>query len=667
MSSTELASSSVKSQKRQNKKDKKKKKKKKDKIPDHMSSWEDVSGNVPPSQLMYFKPESMRKYDFFRLLVKKTKKAVSSAETIPPSSSSTPAVATATTSSSSTHIKVVDGITKKASDLSVDDENILRLFRFFKMERLPANVTIYHQNDIAKEMRILLCGKVKLSQETITGITHTRFLEAVGSRFGENSLGGKKVRGETAVTEEPSTFLTLTHDSHLNMTQHMPNIARDIERALDDRKESTLAEVEWLGDFAAKIVPFVKIQMVPVGEVIFGEAPSLAGDDTDGKGTYPKPTSLSTSWEKNAARDMYIVSDGRIRLHTKGGDGWEMVLRRTDVFGIHSALFGSPRFVTATATKPCVLLKIDRKSLEKATRTYPALLNVFRAKAAIVSLQYLRPSPLFSGISDEHFTEVSNLFDVEERRVGRSLCDGNGFCVLVAGQTSEKTRRTSSGAMRGRVVRGFGSWFGHKNLLGNAKRGVVSNTTTALTPCVVMALSGDNFSRFLQLLPSRSVFEDHDDNGASECASKRVAVDDLVRPPFTKVGVVDAKPRSAEDLLMSHIVATRKKSVGGSDEITWKYRDPDGNVHGPFPTSQMKDWHNNNYLLPELPIRMCMDDHDEIAKTADASFRALSEWFPEDALAFKFAPVSRVSSPPGTDAGSGKESEKTTIPHSKSF
>ncbi len=40
----------------------------------------------------------------------------------------------------------------------------------------------------------------------------------------------------------------------------------------------------------------------------------------------------------------------------------------------------------------------------------------------------------------------------------------------------------------------------------------------------------------------------------------------------------------------------------GTEEPTWRYIDPDGNVQGPFSAREMHTWLESNYLQMELPI-----------------------------------------------------------------
>ena len=291
----------------------KKKKKKKDKGPPvHMSSWAEVSGNTSPSELMYFEKEKIEKYDFFRRVS--------------------------------------------------ENNDLAKLYDFFEMERVPKNKVLYRQNDVATDMRILLHGAVKLTAENVKGIGKEKIVKESGGHIGVNVLGGRKFRETTATTISASTFLILSTSAFESMVQMYPDFASDIEQALGDRKRSTFEEIEWLEPFTDRLQSVISVKMVAKGESIFDQAPSMTGDVGDGKGG-KTVSSIAASWGE--LRTMYIVSDGKVRLRSTQAGGWEMTLKRTDIFGIHGFLYGTPRIATATAMKPTVLLKFEMSSCKK--------------------------------------------------------------------------------------------------------------------------------------------------------------------------------------------------------------------------------------------------------------------------------------------------------------
>lgn len=71
---------------------------------------------------------------------------------------------------------------------------------------------------------------------------------------------------------------------------------------------------------------------------------------------------------------------------------------------------------------------------------------------------------------------------------------------------------------------------------------------------------------------------------------------------------------------------TAAKDAGS--EKKWWYKDPKGNVQGPFTTSQMKMWHEAGYFTPNLPL-----------KFGDAShFVPLRSLFPTTGVPFRTLP-----------------------------
>ena len=253
------------------------------------------------------------------------------------------------------------------------------------MERVPKNKVLYRQNDVAMDMRILLHGAVRLMTENVKGISKEKIVKESGGHIGLNVLGGRKFREATATTILASTFLILTTDAFEKMVQMYPDFASDIEQALGDRKRSTFEEIEWLEPFADRLLSAITVKMVAKGEDIFEQAPSMASNMGDGKGG-KTVSSTAASWGE--LRTMYIVSDGKVRLRSTQAGGWEMTLKRTDIFGIHGFLYGTPRLATATAMKPTVLLKFEMSSCKKIIESLAPLQRALDDRAKELSLQY---------------------------------------------------------------------------------------------------------------------------------------------------------------------------------------------------------------------------------------------------------------------------------------
>jgi hypothetical protein len=85
------------------------------------------------------------------------------------------------------------------------------------------------------------------------------------------------------------------------------------------------------------------------------------------------------------------------------------------------------------------------------------------------------------------------------------------------------------------------------------------------------------------------------------------------------------------------------------DGTMWEYKDPEGNIHGPFTLNQMRTWYQLNFFLPEVPMRLVEAksttaskvgfDIDEKEEEATSKFRPLSEIYPGGAaLAFTYVP-----------------------------
>jgi len=79
-------------------------------------------------------------------------------------------------------------------------------------------------------------------------------------------------------------------------------------------------------------------------------------------------------------------------------------------------------------------------------------------------------------------------------------------------------------------------------------------------------------------------------------------------------------------------------------EKVWWYKDPKGNVQGPFSSNDMRKWYNGNFFTSALPIRF----------RADGKFLPLGECYPDSSVAFTVQPKSQnLAPPPGLPAPRG--------------
>lgn len=79
-------------------------------------------------------------------------------------------------------------------------------------------------------------------------------------------------------------------------------------------------------------------------------------------------------------------------------------------------------------------------------------------------------------------------------------------------------------------------------------------------------------------------------------------------------------------------------------EKVWWYKDPKGNVQGPFSSNDMRKWYNGNFFTSALPIRF----------RADGKFSPLGECYPDPSVAFTVQPKSQnLAPPPGLPAPRG--------------
>ena len=81
-------------------------------------------------------------------------------------------------------------------------------------------------------------------------------------------------------------------------------------------------------------------------------------------------------------------------------------------------------------------------------------------------------------------------------------------------------------------------------------------------------------------------------------------------------------------------------------EKVWWYKDPKGNVQGPFASNDMRKWYRGNFFSEALPIRF----------RSDGKFLPLGQCYPDASIAFTVQPTPpapKLAPPPGIPAPRG--------------
>jgi CRP/FNR family cyclic AMP-dependent transcriptional regulator len=102
--------------------------------------------------------------------------------------------------------------------------------------------------------------------------------------------------------------------------------------------------------------------------------------------SYPQGTVLFM--EKQAARGIYIICDGQIKLSISSSEGKTLIMRIAkagEVLGLTSALSGVPYEVTAEVLRPCQVTFMRREDFLHFLAQHP---DVYRAVLAQIGAQY---------------------------------------------------------------------------------------------------------------------------------------------------------------------------------------------------------------------------------------------------------------------------------------
>lgn len=125
------------------------------------------------------------------------------------------------------------------------------------------------------------------------------------------------------------------------------------------------------------------------GNSFFCQLPHSVLRDFDSikyQSTYPPGSVLFT--EKQAARGIYVICEGQLKLSVSSSEGKTLIMRIAkagEVLGLTSALSGTPYEVTAEVLRPCQVAFVRREDFLHFLAQHP---DVYRAVLAQIGAQY---------------------------------------------------------------------------------------------------------------------------------------------------------------------------------------------------------------------------------------------------------------------------------------
>ena len=158
--------------------------------------------------------------------------------------------------------------------MNLDQDQLKSLPEKLRRRRFQRGEVIFHQDDPADRMHIIVEGRVKISISSEDGREKDIAVFQPGDCFGEMALLDGSNRSATATAVEASETMSLFRQDFLDFLSEYPEVASDVNNMLIQRLRNVN---EMLGDVVFLDVPTrVAKQLLTLAETYAGE--SGAGD-----------------------------------------------------------------------------------------------------------------------------------------------------------------------------------------------------------------------------------------------------------------------------------------------------------------------------------------------------------------------------------------------------
>ena len=197
------------------------------------------------------------------------------------------------------------------------------------------------------------------------------------------------------------------------------------------------------------------------------------------------------------ANALFAIVSGVAEVRVKGRPSIQ--LHEGDVFGEASLLDEGRRQADVVAETELMLLKIDKKSLDAATKAHAAIDHVlFDLLARRLIMNLLHTSPLFTAFEPEARVEVATKFEIRRAEPGTVLAEkgrrSDGLYVILSGDVMAEP--ADGKGQTTRIARGTA--FGHASLLGI---GAADVTIRVATEAVLVRLPAAKFTAIASQYP----------------------------------------------------------------------------------------------------------------------------------------------------------------------
>lgn len=207
-------------------------------------------------------------------------------------------------------------------------------------------------------------------------------------------------------------------------------------------------------------------------------------------------------------KSLYIVAVGRVKIIVDPLEGEEDVLPFENeagegyCFGEIAVMGDLPRAATIISTGEVILLELRKRNFFKLLKLVPEIGDRILQIARRHLAQNFRKFniPFFQAIPESQYEYLGKLCHIVTYRKGDVIfaqgSEDSSFYMISHGTVSLTTRRKEQDIVLSEI--GPGRYFGEVALV---KKGPRASTATAMTKCVILSLSKNNFDEFFKKNP----------------------------------------------------------------------------------------------------------------------------------------------------------------------
>jgi CRP-like cAMP-binding protein len=399
--------------------------------------------------------------------------------------------------------------------LHFSDEQLASFAEIFTFRRVPKDLEVFHEGDVADKWFIIGAGSVDI---TMTKGDSRKFLcnKQAGDFFGESAIldeadekkvdplsetmrtktmkkkaaaaaAGGKVRNATATAVEDCELLELGKDVLEKFLRGKPKELRDtIFGIIGRRMENYLAEIPFLSNLSLRERQLLgsMLHYVPLkkNSVLFEEG--------------------------SIGRNLYIVYQGAVdAVSYKDQMKKDYVVLSTikegQIFGEIGLMIAMPRTATIIALNDSLLLELRKEDFQNFLTLAPSCEENFKAMMKKRIAEHFRKYniPFFAAIPDDKFSILAQHCSVEQFEPDSVIFSeghpSTTFYIIAHGEVEVSIQKADKGKVKLSKMRP-GMYFGEVALVRPEPR---SFTVTAASRCVVLAITKSSFDHFFEQVP----------------------------------------------------------------------------------------------------------------------------------------------------------------------